>query len=110
MVLVFLIYHCNRRHVYFQDTVTVFPVLLELTENEKRFGFSVVGGVDEGFRPRIDEIVEGNINAHDFRIRLACVLFLSSFNIWSGLRLAIRKYRWSLSLQHIAKLARHQGL
>ena len=33
--------------------------MLELAENEKRFGFSVVGGVDEGFRPRIDDIVEG---------------------------------------------------
>jgi hypothetical protein len=37
-------------------------VLLELAENEKRFGFSVVGGVDEGFRPRIDEIVEGSVH------------------------------------------------
>ena len=36
-------------------------MVLELTENEKRFGFSVVGGVDEGFRPRIDEIVEGSV-------------------------------------------------
>ena len=34
-------------------------MVLELAENEKRFGFSVVGGVDEGFRPRIDDIVEG---------------------------------------------------
>ena len=41
--------------------MSTFPVVLELTENEKRFGFSVVGGVDEGFRPRIDEIVAGEI-------------------------------------------------
>ena len=43
----------------FQEPVSTFSVMLELAENEKRFGFSVVGGVDEGFRPRIDDIVEG---------------------------------------------------
>lgn len=40
--------------------MSAFVVVLELAENEKRFGFSVVGGVDEGFRPRIDEIIEGS--------------------------------------------------
>lgn len=27
--------------------------------DEKRFGFSVMGGIDEGFPPRIDNIVKG---------------------------------------------------
>lgn len=40
--------------------MSTFPLVLELSGNEKRFGFSVVGGVDEGFRPRIDEIIEGS--------------------------------------------------
>ena len=29
--------------------------------DEKRFGFSVMGGTDEGFAPRIDDISEGVI-------------------------------------------------
>lgn len=42
-----------------QQPTNAFSIVLEITEDEKRFGFSVVGGVDEGFHPRIDEVVEG---------------------------------------------------
>ena len=31
-----------------------------LGPNDRRFGFSVVGGLEEGFAPRIDEIAKGN--------------------------------------------------
>ena len=42
-----------------QEPTDVFSIVLEISDDEKRFGFSVVGGVDEGFHPRIDEVVEG---------------------------------------------------
>ena len=32
---------------------------LTLFANEKRFGFSVMGGLDEGFAPRINDITVG---------------------------------------------------
>ena len=43
-----------------------FSVNVRILGDEKRFGFSVMGGVDEGFPPRIDEISPG-IN---FRLKL----------------------------------------
>ena len=33
-----------------------------LGPNDRRFGFSVVGGLEEGFRPRIDEIAPGSLS------------------------------------------------
>ena len=36
-----------------------FAVNVRILGDEKRFGFSVMGGVDEGFPPRIDEISPG---------------------------------------------------
>ena len=36
-----------------------FSVNVRILGDEKRFGFSVMGGEDEGFPPRIDEISEG---------------------------------------------------
>ena len=35
-------------------------VQVTLGTNDRRFGFSVVGGLEEGFPPRIDEIAPGN--------------------------------------------------
>jgi len=35
-------------------------VMVRLGPNDRRFGFSVVGGSEEGFPPRIDEIASGN--------------------------------------------------
>ena len=32
--------------------------------HERRFGFSVMGGSDEGFPPRIDDITEGQLRAN----------------------------------------------
>ena len=37
----------------------VIDVTVEMMPGEKRFGFSVMGGSDEGFPPRIDEIASG---------------------------------------------------
>ena len=36
-----------------------FSVNVRILGDEKRFGFSVMGGTDEGFPPRIDEISPG---------------------------------------------------
>lgn len=38
------------------DEAVEFSVNVRILGDEKRFGFSVMGGVDEGFPPRIDEI------------------------------------------------------
>ena len=32
---------------------------LQLKEDDVRFGFSLIGGEDEGFLPRIDEVAPG---------------------------------------------------
>ena len=40
----------------FQDTR---EVQLAMGTDCKRFGFSVIGGADEGIRPKIDDIAEG---------------------------------------------------
>lgn len=40
-----------------------FAVNVRILGDEKRFGFSVMGGVDEGFPPRIDEISEGKLTS-----------------------------------------------
>jgi hypothetical protein len=37
-------------------------VQVTLGPNDRRFGFSVVGGLEEGFRPRIDEIASGSLS------------------------------------------------
>ena len=34
-------------------------VVLCMASNDRRFGFSVVGGVDEGVRPRVDDVQPG---------------------------------------------------
>ncbi|VDI13837.1 Hypothetical predicted protein [Mytilus galloprovincialis] len=44
------------------STLSVIEVIdetLHLGENDKRYGFSIMGGVDEGFCPRIEDIAEG---------------------------------------------------
>ena len=41
------------------DEAVEFSVNVRILGDEKRFGFSVMGGVDEGFPPRIDEISKG---------------------------------------------------
>ena len=41
------------------DDAVEFAVNVRILGDEKRFGFSVMGGVDEGFPPRIDEISPG---------------------------------------------------
>ena len=33
---------------------------LSIQNQDERFGFSVMGGMDEGFLPKVDEIIEGN--------------------------------------------------
>lgn len=48
------------------DDAVEFAVNVRILGDEKRFGFSVMGGVDEGFPPRIDEISEGKLTSwHD---------------------------------------------
>lgn len=37
----------------------VFEVVVDMKPGERRFGFSVMGGLDEGFPPRIDDIAPG---------------------------------------------------
>ena len=39
-----------------------FSVNVRILGDEKRFGFSVMGGTDEGFPPRIDEISPGIVS------------------------------------------------
>ena len=34
-------------------------VVMDMTSDDERFGFSVMGGVEEGFLPRVDEISIG---------------------------------------------------
>ena len=34
-------------------------VFLAMEQTDRRFGFSVVGGIDEGFPPKIDGISDG---------------------------------------------------
>ena len=41
------------------DDAVEFSVNVRILGDEKRFGFSVMGGVDEGFPPRIDEVSPG---------------------------------------------------
>lgn len=43
------------------DDAMEFSVNVRILGDEKRFGFSVMGGVDEGFPPRIDEISKGRL-------------------------------------------------
>ncbi|XP_061173738.1 protein PALS1-like isoform X1 [Saccostrea echinata] len=38
----------------------VFEIMVDMRPGEKRFGFSVMGGLDEGFPPRIDDIASGS--------------------------------------------------
>ncbi|XP_022093780.1 MAGUK p55 subfamily member 5-like isoform X2 [Acanthaster planci] len=35
-------------------------VVLEMLDDDERFGFSVMGGIEEGFLPRVDEILPGS--------------------------------------------------
>ncbi|XP_064095895.1 uncharacterized protein LOC135207903 isoform X3 [Macrobrachium nipponense] len=42
------------------DGVESAEVNLFLSPTDRRFGFSVVGGIDEGFPPRIDEVAKGS--------------------------------------------------
>ncbi|XP_071796109.1 protein PALS1-like isoform X2 [Asterias amurensis] len=37
-----------------------FFVVLKMIANDERFGFSVMGGIEEGFLPRVDEILQGS--------------------------------------------------
>ncbi|XP_038075964.1 uncharacterized protein LOC119743625 [Patiria miniata] len=34
-------------------------VVLEMLDDDERFGFSVMGGIEEGFLPKVDEILPG---------------------------------------------------
>ena len=49
------------------------------SEDEQRFGFSVMGGSDEGFPPTIDEVVPGETILHHFSPTIAYCLHL----IWT---------------------------
>jgi hypothetical protein len=44
---------------YQQNQPYEFSINVRIVGEEKRFGFSVMGGIDEGFPPRIDNIVKG---------------------------------------------------
>ena len=48
----------------YQDSQNEFSVNVRILGDEKRFGFSVMGGTDEGFPPRIDDISEGKNVIH----------------------------------------------
>lgn len=45
----------QEEDVYWMD------VIMDMTHDDERFGFSVMGGVEEGFLPRIDEISIGKL-------------------------------------------------
>ncbi|KAK2181072.1 hypothetical protein NP493_413g01042 [Ridgeia piscesae] len=47
------IYYDEEEDVYWMD------VVMDMTSDDERFGFSVMGGVEEGFLPRVDEISIG---------------------------------------------------
>lgn len=47
-----------------------------LINGDKRFGFSVIGGREEGFQPCIDEITPGNQNI------LICASFFLFYSLW----------------------------
>ena len=42
-------------------------VHLQMEEDEPRFGFSVMGGQDEGFPPRVDEVTAGEFAGFFFQ-------------------------------------------
>ena len=48
-----------------------FDVIIKLETGEKRFGFSVIGGIDEGFPPRVESIAAGKSITID-AVMLAC--------------------------------------
>jgi hypothetical protein len=42
-----------------------------MASNDRRFGFSVVGGVDEGVRPRVDDVQPGKCEVfHNTALRV----------------------------------------
>ncbi|CAH1792250.1 unnamed protein product, partial [Owenia fusiformis] len=40
-------------------TEEIFVKVMKMQGPDKRFGFSVIGGTDEGFEPKIEEIMSG---------------------------------------------------
>jgi hypothetical protein len=46
---------------------------IKLVNDERRFGFSVIGGMDEGFPPCIDEVSPGKHFAVDLNLP-SCLL------------------------------------
>ena len=42
------------------SVIEVINTTLELGGKDKRFGFSIIGGLDEGLCPSIEDIAEGN--------------------------------------------------
>ena len=47
-------------HLCFQEgDQREYVIHLQMEEDEPRFGFSVMGGEDEGFPPRVDEVSMG---------------------------------------------------
>ena len=58
------------------DEAVEFSVNVRILGDEKRFGFSVMGGVDEGFPPRIDEISKGEFIQYMDPFRLVVLIYL----------------------------------
>ena len=50
-----------RRFVLQDEDAINLDFILTLRENDHKFGFSMMGGFDEGFPARIDEVVSGRI-------------------------------------------------
>lgn len=42
------------------SVLEVIDVKLQLGDDDKRYGFSIMGGADEGFCPRVEDIAKGN--------------------------------------------------
>ena len=45
--------------IFQEEDVYWMDVVMDMTSDDERFGFSVMGGVEEGFLPRVDEISIG---------------------------------------------------
>ena len=55
-------YHCQYVIFFQKEDVYWIDVIMDMTSDDERFGFSVMGGFDEGFLPQIDEISIGELH------------------------------------------------
>ena len=46
--------------IFFENEQKIKQICLKLSDSEKRFGFSIIGGSDECLSPEVEDIVAGN--------------------------------------------------